>query len=284
MDIRQQLQPGLRAVFFVSDRTGLTAETYGRNLLAQFPQLEFETFTLAFVSNADKARRASELIDTAHSVSGVQPIVFSSLVEQSVQSVIDASRGVVIDLFNTFLGPLEVSLGMQSAHTQGISKSVFAKNAYQRRLDAIDYTLSHDDGVRLDQYEEADVILVGVSRCGKTPTSLYLALNFSLKVGNYPLTEEDLAGENLPSRLRPHARKMVALTIDPEALSKIRLKRRPDSRYASLANCRHETAIAAAMFRRVGLPQFDTTDTSIEEVASFVVKTLGISRERTGFA
>lgn len=284
MDIRQTLRPGLRAVFFVSDRTGLTAETYGRNLLAQFPQLEFETFTLAFVSSERKARHAVELIDQAMQVSGLQPIVFSSLVESAEQDVINASRGMVVDLFNTFLGPLEACLGMPSAHTQGISKSVFAQSAYQQRLDAIDYSLAHDDGVRPDQYQEADVILVGVSRCGKTPTSLYLALNFSLKVANYPLTDEDLEGEELPRSLALQTGKMVALTIDAQALSKIRLKRRPGSRYGSLDKCRRETAIAMAMYQRARLPMFETTDTSIEEVASFVVKTLGLGRERTGFA
>jgi regulator of PEP synthase PpsR (kinase-PPPase family) len=284
MDIRQQIKPGLRAVFFVSDRTGLTAETYGRNLLAQFPQLEFETFTLAFVSNEAKARHAVELVDAAHELSGLQPIVISSLVKKTEQQVLDGSTGQVIDLFHTFLGPLEASLGMESAHKQGISKSVLGQGAYQRRLDAIDYSLSHDDGVRPDQYDEADVILVGVSRCGKTPTSLYLAMNFSLKVSNYPLTEEDLAGQDLPAYLHPHLHKMVAFTIKPAPLSKIRRKRRPNSDYASLANCQREIGIAEGMFERAGLPQFDTTETSIEEVASHVVKTLGISRERTGYA
>lgn len=284
MDIRQQIKPGLRAVFFVSDRTGLTAETYGRSLLAQFPELEFETFTLAFISNGEKASQAVDLINTAHELSGLQPIVFSSLVKERVQKVLDRSNGQVIDLFHTFLGPLEACLGMESAHKQGISKKVLGQSVYQRRLDAIDYSLSHDDGVRPDQYDEAEVILVGVSRCGKTPTSLYLAMNFSLKVSNYPLTEEDLASEELPAYLQPHRDKMVALTIKPVPLSKIRRKRRPDSDYASLENCQRELAIADGMFERAGLPQFDTTETSIEEVASYVVKTLGISRERFGYA
>lgn len=284
MDIRQQIIPGLRVVFFVSDRTGLTAETYGRNLLAQFPQLEFETFTLAFISNEEKATHAVELINLAHQISGVQPIVISSLVKKSEQRIVDSSSGQVIDLFHTFLGPLEAALGMESAHKQGISKSVLGRGAYQHRLDAIDYSLSHDDGVRPDQYDEAEVILVGVSRCGKTPTSLYLAMNFSLKVSNYPLTEEDLANEELPSYLQPHTQKMVALTIKPVPLSKIRRKRRPNSDYASLDNCQRELMIANGMFERAVLPVFDTTETSIEEVASYVVKTLGISRERIGYA
>lgn len=284
MSIDQRIESGKRVVFFVSDRTGLTAETYGRNLLAQFPQLEFETFTLAFVSNEEKAQRAVELIDSVAERSGVQPIVFSSLVSRSEQEVLNNCQGLVVDLFHTFLGPLEDCLGMESAHTQGTSKNVLGKHAYLHRLDAIEYSLAHDDGVRPDQYDEAEVILVGVSRCGKTPTSLYLAMNFSLKVSNYPLTEEDLQSEFLPEILKPHRHKIVALTIRPEVLSNIREKRRPGGKYASLSNCRLEVSSAEMMFQRARLPVYETTETSIEEVAGFVVKTLGISRERHGFA
>lgn len=281
---QQGFQTGMRAVFFVSDRTGLTAETYGRNLLAQFPQLEFQTFTLAFVSSAEKAQSAVEMINAAHAKTGVRPIVFSSLVERAEQDILNECSALMVDLFHTFLGPLEACLGMESAHKQGNSKNVLGKHAYLDRLDAIEYSLSHDDGVRPDQYDEAEVILVGVSRCGKTPTSLYLAMNFSLKVSNYPLTPEDLERECLPESLQRHRNKIVALNIRPEVLSNIREKRRPGGKYASLANCRNETRIAEMMFQRARLPQFDTTETSIEEVAGFVVKTLGISRERRGFA
>ena len=281
MDFKTQFEPGQRVVFYVSDRTGLTAETYGKNLLAQFPELEYQSITLAFISRPEKAQHAIELIDTAREQTGVQPIVITSLVRQEEQEILNQCRdAIMIDLFNTFLGPLEESLGMQSAHTQGNSRKVLGSTTYQRRLDAIDFCLAHDDGVRPDHYDEADVILCGVSRCGKTPTSLYLAMNFSLKVANYPLTEEDLANELLPTILQQCRNKLIALTIDPEALSKIREKRRPGSRYGSIETCRHQVDVAMNMFRLARLPVFETTDTSIEEVASNVVKTLGLSRER----
>ena len=144
--------------------------------------------------------------------------------------------------------------------------------------------MSHDDGIRPDQYDDADIILVGVSRCGKTPTSLYLAMNFSLKACNYPLTEEDLQQDTLPDYLSKHIDKLVGLTIKPVPLSRIRRKRRPDSGYASLQICQREVKVAEQMFQQAGLPVFDTTETSIEEIASYVVRTLGISRERTGYA
>ena len=273
-----------RTVFFVSDRTGLTAESYGRSLLAQFPDLDFKTVTLAFVESENKARKAVEQINKVSDETGVEPIVFSSLVEKAEQDVINESKAVVIDLFSIFLGPLEQSLGMHSAHTQGISKTIHGKDSYLVRLDAIDYSLSHDDGVRPDQYEDADVILVGVSRCGKTPTSLYLAMNFSLKVGNYPLVEDDLDSVMLPKLLQPHKQKLVGLTIKPVPLSKIRKKRRPNSDYASLPICQKEIETAEKMFRLAEIPIFETTETSIEEIASHVVQSLGISRKRKGYA
>jgi len=274
----------LRTVFFVSDRTGLTAETYGKSLLAQFPKLEFETVTLAFIDKPVKAVQAVQHINHVAERSGQQPIVISSLVEENEQKIIDKCNGLVIDLFHTFLGPLEESLGMESAHKMGISKTIHGQNAYLVRLDAIDYSLSHDDGVRPDQYDDADLILVGVSRCGKTPTSLFLAMNFSLKSSNYPLTDGDLLNDYLPKYLQPYQDKLVGLTIKPVPLSKIRKKRRPGSHYASLDVCQQEIAMAERMFKRFDIPVFDSTETSIEEIASKVVKKLGVSRERIGYA
>ena len=273
-----------RTVFFVSDRTGLTAETFGKNLLAQFPDLAFETRTLAFIVDEANARHVASMINQTYEQSGIKPIVFSSMVEPAELNIINNCNATVIDLFNTFLDPLEKSLGMPSAHTQGVSKTILGKPAYLDRLDAIDYSLAHDDGVRPDQYNDADLILVGVSRCGKTPTSLYLAMNFSLKVSNYPLVEDDLNTDALPHYLQPFNDKLFGLTIKPVPLSKIRKKRRPDSHYAALDNCQKETAAAERLFKRNSIPTFDTTETSIEEIASHVVESLGISRERSGFA
>ena len=231
-----------------------------------------------------KANHAVDLINNTFDESGIEPIVFSSLVDPAELDILNSCNATVIDLFNTFLGPLENSLGMQSAHTQGISKTILGKPAYLDRLDAIDYSLAHDDGVRPDQYSDADLILVGVSRCGKTPTSLYLAMNFSLSVSNYPLVEDDLNSDGLPKYLQPYRHKLFGLTIKPVPLSKIRKKRRPDSHYAALENCQRETAAAEQMFKKFNIPTFDTTETSIEEIASHVVESLGISRERSGFA
>lgn len=263
-----------RVVFYVSDRTGLTAETYGRSLLSQFPGFEFESQLFSFVDSEQKAQNVLWHIQKIHEMTGLEPIVFTTLVKPGVQKVISDSQACVVDLFNTFIEPLEDCLGNESVHTLGMSQSVFGKQAYQNRLDAIDYAINHDDGVRPDQYSHADIILVGVSRCGKTPTSLYLAMNFFLKAANYPLTDQDLERDELPDLLRPLKDRLVALTIQPKQLSQIRQQRRPNSEYASLVVCQREVKAAEMMFRSAGLPVFDTTYTSIEEIAGWVIREL----------
>lgn len=280
VDIEKHQSDQLRKVFFVSDRTGLTAESYGKCLLAQFPDIEFETVTLAFVDTVEKAQHAQEQINTASKESMLEPVVFSTLVNDDEQSIIESADACVISLFHSFIGSLESFFGVESSHKQGVSRISFSDTTYQRRLDAIDFSLVHDDGVRIDHYDEADVILAGVSRCGKTPTSLYLAMNFSLKVANYPLTPEDMESDELPQCLQENLHKLVGLTIKPVPLSRIRRQRRPDSDYSSLEICQAELQKAQSMFEKSGIPVFETTDTSIEEISSRVVRALGLGRER----
>jgi len=270
----------VRKVFFVSDRTGLTAESYGKCLLAQFPELEFETITLAFVDTTEKALHAREQINEISLESDLKPVVFSTLVNDDEQYIIESANACVISLFHSFIGSLESFFGVESSHKQGVSRISFSDTTYQRRLDAIDFALTHDDGIRPDHYDDAEVILAGVSRCGKTPTSLYLAMNFSLKVANYPLTPEDLGSEDLPQCLEDNLDKLVGLTIKPVPLSRIRRQRRPDSDYSSLEICQSELEKAKSMFDKAGIAVFDTTDTSIEEISSRVVRALGLVRER----
>jgi hypothetical protein len=270
----------VRKVFFVSDRTGLTAESYGKCLLAQFPELEFETVTLAFVDTVDKAEHARDQINQASLEEDLKPVVFSTLVQDRQQYIIESANACVISLFHSFIGSLEGFFGVESSQKAGVSRIKLSDTTYQRRLDAIDFSLVHDDGVRPDQYQEADVILAGVSRCGKTPTSLYLAMNFSLKVANYPLTPEDLVSEELPQCLQDNRHKLVGLTIKPVPLSRIRRQRRPDSDYSSLEICQAELEKAQSMFDKMDIPVFETTNTSIEEISSRVVRALGLGTER----
>jgi regulator of PEP synthase PpsR (kinase-PPPase family) len=269
------MQKRKRIVFYISDRTGLTAEAFGSSLLSQFPETEFEGIKHTFVDNVAQAKLSVAAIDEASRKNNIQSIVFSTLVEPAIQQIIESADACVISLFSTFIGPLEETLNEKSAHTLGRSQDVIGKLGYEKRLDAIDYSLAHDDGIRPDQYDDAEVILVGVSRCGKTPTSLFLAMSYSIKACNYPLTEDELDADTLPDVLLKHRKKLIGLTIKAGQLSSIREKRRPGSKYASLQYCKNEIKIAEAMFQRASVPFFDSTDISIEELAGSVMKTIG---------
>ena len=266
-----------RPVFYISDGTGITAETIGHSLLTQFEGVDFETRRIAFVDNAEKAQAAAVEIRSTADAMGVRPIVINTVVDQSLSAILAESGAVMLDVFTPFIQPLEAELGVKRQSRVGKAHGLVDFAAYESRINATNYALTHDDGIDLD-YGEADLILVGVSRSGKTPTCLYLALHYGVKAANYPLTEEDLEGEGLPKRLKAHRRKLFGLTIDPARLQKIREERKPGSRYATLDVCRREVAIAEAMFRREQIPVLSTTHTSIEEIASKIVVHFGFQR------
>lgn len=267
-----------RVVFFISDRTGLTAETYGQSLLAQFPNQEFQFKRLSFIDTTEQAQIACDLIHQEIDDTGIIPIVFSTLVDDETQGIIDTCDACVIGLFNTFIEPLEALLGEKSAHTLGSSQQIFRSFDYQKRLDAIDYTMSHDDGIRPDRYGNADVILTGVSRSGKTPVSLYLAMTFAVKVANYPITDHELKSDYLPECLLPFTDRLIGLTIQPRRLSDIRLNRRSSQEYGALAICNREVKAVERMYANAKIPVFDSTTTSIEELSGNVMKVLGLNR------
>ncbi len=259
-----------RTAFFVSDGTGITAETFARALLAQF-EIQPKMVRLPFVDNIDKAHQAVRQINHAAQVDGKRPLVFTTLVNEEALDVLRRDcAGLLIDMFGTFIAPLELELGMKSNHRVGRFSDVTRSREYHDRIEAINFTLEHDDGQTDRSLETADVILVGVSRSGKTPTSLYLALQFGLKAANYPLIPEDFERRQLPPALLPHKKKLFGLTIDPQRLSEIRNERRPNSRYASLENCRYEVREAEALMRRAGIRVLSTTHKSIEEIATLI--------------
>ena len=266
-----------RTVFFVSDQTGVTAETLGHSLLTQFDGLEFRPVTLPFVSTVDKAEEAVRRINRAAEEQGVRPIVFSTLVQDEVRDVVMRSNGLVLDFFEAFVGPLERELNTRSTHRAGRAHGIADLAQYTTRINATNFALANDDGTGGD-YEHADVILIGVSRSGKTPTCLYMALQYGIFAANYPLTDDDLEAGTLPARLEPHRRKLYALTIRPERLQQIRNERRPSSRYASPQQVQYEVRAAEAMFARYAIPVLDTTECSIEEIASRILNNTGIER------
>ena len=263
-----------RTVFFVSDGTGITAETFGNAILAQF-ELVPRRVRLPFVDTVDKAHQAVRQINHTAELEGKKPVVFTTLVNMEVLKVIqEGCKGMLLDMFGTFVHPLEEELGIKSHHRVGRFSDVSRSKEYTDRIEAINFSLAHDDGQSHRDLAGADVILVGVSRSGKTPTSLYLAMQHGLKAANYPLIPEDFDRRQLPPALMEFLKKIFGLTISPERLSEIRSERRPESRYASLQNCRHEVAEAEAMMRRAGIRWLSTTTKSIEEIATTILQEL----------
>ena len=261
-----------RTVFFISDGTGITAETFGNAILAQF-EMQPRHVRLPFIDSVDKAHQAVRQINHTAELEGKKPIVFTTLVNMEVLKVIqDGCQGMLLDMFGTFVHPLETELGIKSHHRVGRFSDVSKSKAYHDRIEAINFSLAHDDGQSNRDLQGADVILVGVSRCGKTPTSLYLAMQYGLKAANYPLIPEDFERRQLPPALEPHRKKIFGLSIQPERLSEIRNERRPNSRYASLENCRMEVSEAEAMMRRAGIRWLSTTTKSIEEIATPILQ------------
>ena len=261
-----------RTVFVISDGTGITAETFGTALMAQF-DITPRIVRIPFVDTVDKAHQAVRQINHSGEVEGKNPIVFSTLVNPDVVAVVTQyCKGLLMDMFGTFVQPLEDELGLKSQHRVGRFSDISQSKEYLNRMEAINYTLAHDDGQTHADLSGADVVLIGVSRSGKTPTSLYLAMQFGLKVANYPLIPEDFDRKQLPPVLEPIRKKLFGLTIDPQRLSDIRNERRPNSRYASLQNCRHEVAEAEAMMRRAGVQWLSSTHKSIEEISTTVLQ------------
>jgi [pyruvate, water dikinase]-phosphate phosphotransferase / [pyruvate, water dikinase] kinase len=266
-----------RTIFFVSDQTGVTAETLGHSLMTQFEGLEFRAVTLPFVSSLDKAHEAVRRIDRAGREEGPRPIVFSTLVQDELRDVVMSANALFLDLFSAFVGPLERELHTRSTHRAGRAHGIADLAAYTARISATNFALANDDGSGGD-YAHADVVLIGVSRVGKTPTCVYLALQYGVFAANYPLTDDDLEAARLPARLEPYRSKLYGLTIRPERLQQIRSERRPDSRYASRAQVHYELRAADALFGRLGIPSLDTSESSIEEIASRILNTTGIER------
>jgi regulator of PEP synthase PpsR (kinase-PPPase family) len=261
-----------QTVFFVSDGTGITAETFGNSILNQFA-VKPRHVRRPFVDSADRAHQVVREINHTAEVEGRRPIVFITLVDREVLAIVkDLSKGLVLDMFNTFIEPLEAEFGMTSNHRVGRFSDVAKSQEYTDRIEAINFSLAHDDGQSAKNLEAADVILVGVSRSGKTPTSLYLAMQHGIKAANYPLIPEDFERAALPRPLVAHKKKCFGLTIDPERLNQIRNERRPGSNYASLDNCRYEVREAETLMRREGIDWLSSTHKSIEEIATTILR------------
>lgn len=265
-----------RTAFFVSDGTGITAETFGHSVLQQFDGLRIRQVRLPFIDTVEKAEEAVTRINHQQLVDGRRPVVFSTLVDPRINEIVRTANALFLDLIATFVDPLETEFGVKSTHTIGRFHAVAESDRYKQRIEAIHFSMAHDDGQLHKDLEQSDVIFVGVSRCGKTPTSLYLAVQHGVKAANYPLIPEDFDRRKLPEVLYRYKPKLFGLTISPERLAEVRNERRPGSRYASIETCRMEVSEAEAMMKREGIPWLSTTTRSIEEIATTVLTLLDL--------
>jgi len=263
--------PQKRTAFFISDRTGITAEMLGHSLLTQFEMVAFNEVTLPFVDSVEKAHATVQRINEQGEKDGVRPLLFSTLVNQDISVVVAKANALFLDCFEIFILPMEKELGVLASHAVGRSHSASDFANYHHRIEAVNYSLGHDDGVSTRDLTEADVILIGVSRCGKTPTCLYLAMQFGIRAANYPLIPEDFSSMQLPSQVKSLRKRLYGLTIRPKRLQQIRNERRPGSRYATLANCEYEVREAEALMRQEGIPYLDATSKSVEELATTIL-------------
>lgn len=267
-----------RTVFFISDRTAITAETLGRSLLTQFDTVEFKKYSMRFIDTVERAHKVCKRINQAAIEDGQRPLVFSTFIDPTVREVFRSCNCVFLDFFDTFIEPLEQELDIESSLAVGRSHGLTDVREYSHRIEALNFTLNHDDGSTISHLSEADIILIGISRTGKTPTCLYLSLHYGIRAANFPLTEDELEELYLPKSLTPYHDKLFGLTIDPLRLQQIRQERLPNSRYASLEQCDFETRQAEALFRKLRIPFVRSTLKSIEEIATTVIDASGLER------
>jgi len=267
-----------RSVFFVSDGTAITAETLGHSLLAQFPHVNFDIHIIPYISSEEAAMNVVAEINRRAEIDGQQPLVFDTLVDPYVRDIINTANAVNLDVFEGLIGKLAEVLGTAPTTLVGQTHAVTDSESYKARIDAVHFALDNDDGARTRHYDKADLILVGVSRSGKTPTSIYLSLQFGIRVANYPLTEEDLDDNRLPAVLKPHKQKLFGLMIDAERLVAIRSERKANSRYASFSQCQMELRAIEGIYISEGLKYLNVSEMSIEEISTRILQMTGLKR------
>ena len=267
-----------RTVFFISDGTAITAETLGHSLLAQFPNVNFDIHIIPYITTEEAAMKVVEEINNCQHEEGKLPLVFDTLVDRNVRDIINTANAVNLDVFEGLISKLEQELGTPPTTLIGQTHAVTDTEYYKARIDAVHFALDNDDGARTRHYDKADIILIGVSRSGKTPTSIYLSLQFGIRVANYPLTEEDLDDNRLPAVLKHHKNKLFGLMIDAERLVAIRTERKAGSRYASFNQCQMELRAVEGIYISEGIPYLNVSEMSIEEISTRILQMTGLKR------
>jgi regulator of PEP synthase PpsR (kinase-PPPase family) len=264
--------PAPTPAFFLAGGTGISAETLGNMMLQQFPTVAFVRRKIPFIMTVDRAREVVAELDSAMT-DAVTPLVFSTVSDEDVRAELQKTRCAFVDLFGSHLATVEHVLHVNAARHVGALHGVGDLNRYEARMRAVEFAMEHDDGQSMRNLQQADLILIAPSRCGKTPTSIYLALQHGIKVANYPLVEEDFDSSELPRPVRPYGAKCFGLTSTAARLSQVRGERRPGSRYASLAQCSYELRRAEAMYREHRVPVVNSSAMSVEEIAAVIMQT-----------
>ena len=267
-----------RVVFMISDGTGITVQSFGKSLLTQFSNLDASIQRYSYIDSVEKAEALVQTINQCYSTTLVNPLILMTLVDPAISAVIKQAHGCCFDLFNVFIEQLEAELGQTASDTMGRAYALADNKTYDQRIAAINYALASDDGLNPVSYAQADVLLIGVSRCGKTPTCLYMALSFGVFAANYPFAEDNFNHTSLPKILRQYKDKLFGLTIDPIRLQHIRTERRPNTIYSSLEQCRREVADVEAMYQQEKIPFINSTHYSIEEIATKILSITKIHR------
>ena len=268
----------IRTAFFISDGTAITAETLGRAILSQFASVPFETRVLPYVDSLERAEDTVEQINMAYQRDGLLPLVFDTIVSPEIREKINSAQSCNLDMYEGLIGRVAEETGVEPDGHAGHAHDDVDSETYKERIDAVHFALDNDDGARTRHYHAADIILVGVSRSGKTPTSLYLALQFGIRAANYPLTEDDLYDNQLPKALREHKDKLFGLLIDTDRLVKIRQERRAGSRYSSYQQCQQKQHTIQGIYITHGIPSLDVSEMSVEEIATRILQMTGLKR------
>ena len=274
----QDDRPAIRSAFFISDGTAITAETLGKSLLSQFSDIEFDIQVIPYVDTIQLAHEAVNRINTAYEKTQLRPLVFDTIVSDEIREVINSANAHNLDIYEGLINRIATEINHKPNPHAGMAHSNVDSDDYKARIDAVHFALDNDDGARTNHYDGADIILVGLSRSGKTPTSLYLALQYGIRAANYPLTEEDLDTSQLPRALKPYNNKLFGLTIDTERLVRIRQERKAGSRYASLAQCQAEQQAIQAIYSTHKIPNLNVSEMSVEEIATRILQITGLKR------
>lgn len=278
MYVYEMPKTGIRSAFFISDGTAITAETLGRSVLSQFANTTFDVQVIPYVDTLELAKDTARKINKAYETSGLRPLVFDTIVSNELREIVNGAMACNLDIYEGLIGKISQEIGENPQSHAGVAHSDVDSEIYKARIDAVHFALDNDDGIRTRNYDVADIILVGLSRSGKTPASIYLALQFGIRAANYPLTEEDLTSNHLPSALKHYKEKLFGLTIDTERLVKIREERMAGSRYASFAQCEKEQNAIQMIYSTENIPTLNVSEMSVEEIATRILQITGLQR------